>query len=76
VIGIIPGVHGLLSHQLKLSEIYEIGLRAYELKDYGHAREWMETALHTIGERKSEDDIDKDKILDYLAFSEFKVSWT
>ena len=73
MVGVIPGVQGLLSHQLELSEIYEIGLHAYELKDYAHAVEWMKTALNTIGENNTKNGIKKDQILDYLAFSEFKV---
>lgn len=68
--GIIPGVHNIMSQELELSEIYELGLHAYEMKDFAHAREWMRTALDTMVE--DEGRVKKNKVLDYLAFSEFK----
>ena len=75
--GIIPGVKSF-SHQLDLSEIFEIGLHAYDEKDYSHAREWLRTALDEFGANDKQLDgywgpLKKSKVIDYLAFSEFKV---
>lgn len=71
-LGIIPGVKSF-SHQLDVSEVYEIGLYAYDQKDFTHAGEWMRTALEMLGNETDVDDVEKDKVLDYLAFAEFKV---
>lgn len=73
-LGIIPGVKSF-SHQLDVAEVYEIGLYAYEQKDYTHACEWMRTTLEMLGNETKVNDVEKHKVLDYLAFSEFKVIW-
>ena len=74
MLGIIPGVDGVLSHQLELFEIYEIGFHAQKLEDYDHAVEWIRTALNTIDENVTKNGIKKDQIWDSLAYSEFKVN--
>lgn len=71
-LGIIPGVKSF-SHQLDLAEVYEIGLHAYDQKDFTHAGEWMRTTLEMLGNETNVAGVEKHKVLDYLAFSEFKV---
>ncbi|XP_066914934.1 prolyl 4-hydroxylase subunit alpha-1-like [Clytia hemisphaerica] len=69
--GIIPGVKSL-SHHLEIREIYEIGLHAYDNQNYQYASEWMRTAYEEFGLNATIDGIKRNKVLDYLAYSEYK----
>ena len=73
LVGIIPGVTWIYSQQLDMQEIYELGYHAYNMKDFFHARDWMRTALQVMGNKTMISGVEKSSVLDYLAFSEFKV---
>lgn len=64
---------GFFSQALNVRQIYELGRFAYDSSDWTHATDWIRTALNMIGDKKEEMSIDRSTLLDYLAFSEYKV---
>lgn len=74
-IGIIPGVVQSSPQALDPNEIFELGRHAYNLNDWTHSRDWMRTALAEIRGDSSVSADQTATVLDYLAYSEFKVGF-
>lgn len=71
--GIVPGVRK--STGLSVSDMFELGKHAFDLKDWFHTKGWMEACLKKMGALESEDGIRRFDILDHLAFAEYNVSF-
>lgn len=68
-----PGINGIYSQSLDLSQIYDMGVHAHNMNDWYYAKEWMRAALSAMISKRDLWGIDRYNILDILAFCEYKV---
>ena len=63
----------VLSPQMGVSEVYDIGRHAYLNSDMFYTKAWMEEALNKVKRHDDSEDINLFDIYDHLSFSEYKV---
>ncbi len=72
--GVLPGIGKATT--LSLSDIFELGKHAYELKDWFHTQGWMNACLKKMAGALSMDGVTRFDVLDHLAIAEYNVSCT
>lgn len=63
------------AREMNAFECFELGRTAYEKSDWYHTIRWMSEALELIEQNKTDSNVDKFSVLDYLSFATARVSF-